>query len=126
MTDETWILFQAEPDQPGWETRHLPMGGLTDILTEQWDYTGTDKLPQVGDRFRQFLKIEEFVDDRFPESSTHAREGDWVVTRVEHYPASSPDCSKKAIVVCHCRFDPIRSELEPLERGEPAKALQQA
>ncbi len=25
---ETWIIFIAEPEQPGWENRKLPMGGL--------------------------------------------------------------------------------------------------
>lgn len=64
--NERWIIFHAEPNQPGWENRKLPMGGLTGILNEQWDYTGSDKIPAVGDRFRQFLQVEEFVDPQFP------------------------------------------------------------
>ena len=28
---ENWIIFVAEPEQPGWENRKLPMGGLTDL-----------------------------------------------------------------------------------------------
>lgn len=126
MSDkETWILFHAESDQPGWETRKLPMGGLTDLLDEQWDYTSSGSIPQVGDRLRQFHRVEEFIDPQFPESSTHVREGDWIVNRVEHYPASSPDCSKQAIVVCYCKFEPVRSELEPLGRTQPAQQLQE-
>lgn len=97
---ETWILFHAKPEQPGWEARKLPMGGLTDLLDEQWDYTNRGSMPQVGDRLRQFHRVEEFVDPQFPDSSTHVRDGDWVVTRVEHYAAASPNCSKQEIIVC--------------------------
>ncbi len=32
---ERWIIFHAEPNQPGWENRQLSMGGLTGILNEQ-------------------------------------------------------------------------------------------
>ncbi|MDX2213249.1 MAG: hypothetical protein SFY66_08160 [Oculatellaceae cyanobacterium bins.114] len=114
---ETWILFLAEPNQPGWEERKLPMGGLTDILDEQWDYTGSN-LPQVGDRFRQFLKIESFADPEYPESSTHVREGDWVITRVEQYAASS-NVTQRQIVLCYCKYEPVITELRPLGRAKP-------
>ncbi len=99
MNSETWIIFYAEPEQPGWETRKLPMGGLTDILDEQLDYTEKGSIPKVGDRLRQFLRIPDFASKRFPESSTHVRDGDWVVTRVESYSPKSHDCSKREIVV---------------------------
>ncbi|MCL1470396.1 hypothetical protein [Argonema antarcticum] len=121
---ETWIIFHAEPDQPGWENRKLPMGGLTGILDEQWDYTGSGQIPQVGERFRQFLQIEAFSDPQFPKSSTHSREGDWVVTGVERYSATSPDCSKLEIVLCYCKFDPVVSDLKPIGRGQPQEDLQ--
>ena len=119
MKGETWIIFHAEPEQPGWESRKLPMGGLTDILDEQFDYTAKGSIPKVGDRLRQFLRIPDFVDERFPESSTHVRDGDWVVTRVESYSPNHHDCSKREIVICYCSFDPIRSQLEPLGRAMP-------
>lgn len=114
---ENWIIFHAEPDQPGWENRKLPMGGLTDILDEQWDYTSTGAIPQVGDRLRQFLQVEEFVDPKFPGSSTHVRDGDWVVTKVEKYLPAGDRQSKQAIVLCYCKFEPLLSPLEPLSRG---------
>lgn len=121
---ERWIIFHAEPNQPGWENRKLPMGGLTDILGEQWDYTGSDKLPEVGERFRQFLQIKEFVDPEFPESSTHARDGDWVITKVEQYHSATHNSSKREIVVCYCKFEPVLSELQPLGRGQSSPQLQ--
>lgn len=123
---ERWIIFHAEPNQPGWENRKLPMGGLTGILNEQWDYTLSDKIPVVGDRFRQFLQVEEFVDPQFPKSSTHVRDGDWVVTRVEQYAAIAQNSSKQEIVLCYCKFEPIMSELQPLGRGQTSQELQES
>jgi hypothetical protein len=123
---ERWIIFHAEPNQPGWENRKLPMGGLTGILNEQWDYTNSDKIPVVGDRFRQFLQVEEFVDPQFPKSSTHARDGDWVVTRVEQYLAIAQNSSKQEIVLCYCKFEPIMSELQPLSRVKTSQELQES
>lgn len=123
---ERWIIFHAEPNQPGWENRKLPMGGLTGILNEQWDYTGSGKIPIVGERFRQFLQVEEFVDSQYPKSSTHAREGDWVITRVEQYSATTRNLSKQEIVVCYCKFEPVLSELEPLGRGRVSPQLQES
>jgi len=123
---ERWIIFHAEPNQPGWENRKLPIGGLTGILNEQWDYTGSDKIPQVGERFRQFSQVKEFVDPHFPESSTHSREGDWVITRVEQYPAADSNSSKQEIVVCYCKFEPVLSELKPLGRGQTSLQLQES
>ena len=89
---ETWIIFIAEPEQPGWENRKLPMGGLTDILDEQWDYTSTGAKPKIGDvatarlrqRLRQFLQVEEFIDPKFPGSSTHVRDGDCCLLKVKN------------------------------------------
>ena len=123
---ERWIIFHAEPNQPGWENRKLPMGGLTGILNEQWDYTGSGKIPAVGERFRQFLRVEEFVDPQYPKSSTHAREGDWVITRVEQYPSAARNFSKQEILVCYCKFEPVLSELEPLSRGQASPQLQES
>jgi hypothetical protein len=121
--NERWIIFHAEPNQAGWENRKLPMGGLTGILDEQWDYTGWEKIPQVGERFRQFLQIDEFVDPQFPKSSTHARDGDWVITRVEQYPATDNNFSKQEIILCYCKFEPINSEPQLLGRGKTSPQI---
>ena len=68
------------------------MGGLTDILDEQWDYTSTGAKPKIGDvatarlrqRLRQFLQVEEFIDPKFPGSSTHVRDGDCCLLKVKN------------------------------------------
>ena len=114
--NETWIIFIAEPDQPGWENRKLPMGGLTDILDEQWDYTSKGAKPKIGDRFRQFLQVEKFIDPKFPGSSTHVREGDWIISRVEEYPGGH-NTSKKSMALYYCYFHPVISPLELLSRA---------
>ncbi|MCP2729764.1 hypothetical protein [Limnofasciculus baicalensis] len=118
--DETWIIFEAEPNQPGWETRLNPMGGLTDILTEHRDFSSKGKIPKIGYRFPVFLRIESAAKPGNI-GSTHYRQGDWVVTRIEHYPAGSPDCSVREIAVCYCQFDPIEAQLVQLE--EPKVSL---
>ena len=42
----------------GWEERKLmPSGGLTEMLTEAWDFSG--KLPQIGDRVREYTNLED-------------------------------------------------------------------
>ncbi|NEQ37154.1 MAG: hypothetical protein F6K40_13115 [Okeania sp. SIO3I5] len=41
---------------------------------------------------------------------------DWVITRLEEYLPNGDDSSKKAIILCYCRFDPVISPLEPLSR----------
>ncbi len=115
--DETRIIFQAEPDQPGWETRFDPMGGFTRYLTEHRDFSGKGKIPKVGYRFPVFLRDESAATKRNI-GSTHYRKGDWVVTRVERYPAGSPDCSCKEIAICYCSFCPIEAELVALEEAK--------
>jgi hypothetical protein len=118
--DETWIIFQAEPNQQGWENRLNPMGGLTDFLTEHRDFSGKGKIPQPGYRFPEFLRVESAASSGNI-GSTHYRKGDWIVTRVERYPAGSTDCSCKEIVVCYCKFDPKESELVAL--AEPKVSI---
>lgn len=118
--NETRIFFLAEPDQPGWENRLDPTGGLTDYLTEHRDFSGKTRIPKIGYRFPEFVRDESAAT---PENigSTHYRKGDWVVTQVERYPAGSPDCSCKEIVVCYCIFEPIKTELKPL--GKPTVSV---
>ena len=62
-------------------------------------------------------KVEEFIDPKFPGSSTHVREGDWIISRVEEYVPQEQNSSKKAIVLCYCCFQPVISPLEPLSRA---------
>lgn len=100
-----WIIFQTDGEQPGWETRRSPVGGLTGFLKEYFDFS--DKpVPEPGYRFDQFIQVPEFVDPGRPLAKTHYREGDWEVTRVERYQAVN-SAKYDEIVVCYCKFEPV-------------------
>ena len=112
---ETWIVFKTDDmSTPGWESRKLmPSGGLTDLLAENWDNSG--KLPQVGDRVREYTNLED------PDNGvTHGRDGDWVVSKVQHFSSFDTDAR---IVVCYCSYEPASAEWEPLRRGLPVEEM---
>lgn len=113
-----WIIFRAEPRQPGWETRRSPVGGLTKFLKEYLDFS--DKpVPEPGYRFDQFIQVPEFVNPSRPKSRTHYREGDWVVTKVNRYPSHDPDAEFDEIVVCYCKFEPVANPvLHPMPQAK--------
>lgn len=112
---ETWIVFKADNmSSPGWENRKLmPSGVLTDLLAEEWDCSG--KLPQVGDRVREYANLDD------PENGiTHGRDGDWVVSKVQHFSSFDTDAR---IVVCYCSYQPVTANWEPLHRGLPVDEM---
>lgn len=112
---ETWIVFKAQDmSMEGWERRQLfPSEALTDILAEQWDYSG--QLPQVGDRVREYANLSE------PGNGvTHSKDGDWVVSRVQHFSSFDTD---DRIVICYCDYQPLVSEWQELRRGAPITEL---
>jgi hypothetical protein len=115
----TWIVFKADNmSAPGWEERKLlPSGGLTDILWENWDSSGS--LPQVGFRIREYANKDN------PEQGgiTHGRDGDWVIERICQF--SSPDTEQR-IVVCYCSYEPIEPHWEKIQRGAPVSDMLEA
>lgn len=112
---ETWIVYKADSrNAHDWENRMLlPSRGLTDILAEEWDWSG--KLPKVGDRIRDYTNLED------PGNGiTHGRDGDWIVNEVQKF--SSFDTAGR-IVLCICSYSPINAEWERLERGAPVSEM---
>ena len=112
---KTWIIYKADSmGAEGWEQRKLmPSGSGTDILWENWDHSG--KVPQVGDRTREYRNLTE------PNNGiTHGKDGDWVVTGIEHF--SSFDSSDR-IVVCYCAYSPIKDDWQQLQRGNPVHEM---
>lgn len=110
MATKTWIVYKAQSlSAHGWKERMLiPSGGLTEILREAWNYSG--KMPQAGDRVTEF-------------HNGHYRQGDWVVTSVNHF--SSPDIEEQ-IVVCYCEYSPIESPWMEAKRGKPVDEMLKA
>ncbi|TAF98921.1 MAG: hypothetical protein EAZ45_19070, partial [Oscillatoriales cyanobacterium] len=78
--NETWIVYKTESmSAEGWRERKLmPDGGLTDILSEEWDSSG--KLPQIGDRVREYENLED------PGNGvTHGRDSNWIVKSIHKF-----------------------------------------
>ncbi|MUG97982.1 hypothetical protein F7734_39010 [Scytonema sp. UIC 10036] len=121
-----YIIFRAD-----WREEHLAenrilahTGAMTDILAEHFD-SSERPIPQPGYRFREFHRVEPFVDPKFPGASTHSRVGDWEVTRVEEYTSELPNADFGAIVICYCRYSPVTTPLEPLPRIQVSEQLQE-
>ena len=109
-----WIVFRAEKRQPGWEERkYAHTGSLTKTLFEHYDCS--DKaLPEPGYRPPEFLRVNQLADSNYPEASTHYRDSDWEVTRVETYTPDLPTGKYDMIVICYCQYNPINAPLHPM------------
>ncbi|MDY7002595.1 MAG: hypothetical protein SWX82_01110 [Cyanobacteriota bacterium] len=116
MTTETWIVYKTENrNDYGWEDRMLmPRESLTNILWENWTYQEKPTIPQIGDRTRNYKSESE---NGF---TTHGRDGDWVVTRVEQFVNLDTD---KKIFVCYCKYDPVEPKWSLINRGVNASEL---
>lgn len=110
MKSKTLIQYRADSlSAPGWEDRKLmPDGRLTSLLWETIDYSG--RLPASGDRIRNYQQ------DSASGLVTHGKDGDWVVSRIEHFSSSE---TKDRIIVCYCQYQPVAAHWQPLKRGLP-------
>ena len=120
MTDmsnpRSWIVYKTEGDDPGWRERQLlPSNAMTDILNEEWSSRLNEKVPEIGERFRDYTNLED------PGNGiTHGRDGDWVVTRTQEYLAN--DDSGDRVIICYCSYQPITPNWEKLKRVKPPVA----
>ncbi|NEP81208.1 MAG: hypothetical protein F6K39_25440 [Okeania sp. SIO3B3] len=107
-----YIIFQADEDEPFWEDRMLQhTQALTEMLQEVWDYS--DKpIPEPGYRPLDFVQVKEDYNPEIHAHSTHYRQSNWEVTRVEVYTPEIPVTKFDQIVICYCRYNPINSELK--------------
>lgn len=121
-----YIIFKTESaSAQGWEERLLAhTGAFTSILAEHFD-SSNSPLPEPGYRLREYHRIEQFVDPRFPGASTHSRVGDWEVVRVEEYTPELPTSEFEAIVICYCQYSPVETPLEPLPKIKVSQEMQE-
>lgn len=115
--NETWIVYKTESmSAEGWRERRLmPDGGLTDILSEEWDSSG--KLPQIGDRVREYENLED------PGNGvTHGRDSNWIVKSIHEFSSSDTNLD---IMVCYCAYEPVESKWVKLKRGKPVNEILQ-
>ncbi|GAA6622423.1 hypothetical protein [Scytonema sp. NUACC26] len=109
-----WIVFRAQKRQPGWQERkYAHTGSLTKNLAEHYDCSD-EPLPEPGDRLPEFIRVQQFVDEHYPEAKTHYRPSDWEVTKVETYTPDIPMGEFDAIGICHCKYSPINAPLKPM------------
>ncbi|MCL1466912.1 hypothetical protein [Argonema galeatum] len=122
-----YIIFRTESaSAQGWEERMLAhTGALTTLLAEHYDSSNAP-LPEPGYRLRDYHRIERFVDESYPDASTHSRVGDWEVARVEEYTPKISVTDFESIVICYCRYSPVTTPLEPLPRIKSVEKLQEA
>lgn len=112
---KTLIIYKANDlSAQGWEERKLlPGGNLTDTLAEEIDFSG--RLPKLGDRVRDYTEL-----DNPTGETVHGREGDWVVSRIEHFSSFDTDTR---ILLCYCEYQPINANWQPLKRGKPVHEM---
>jgi hypothetical protein len=121
-----YIIFRADwTEEQGAENRILAhTGAITDILAEHFDSSGK-AIPEPGYRLREYHRIEQFVDPKFPGASTHSRVGDWEVVRVEEYTPDIPISEFETIAICYCQYSPVSTPLEPLPKIQVSQEMQE-
>jgi hypothetical protein len=117
MMMRKYIIFRAEPRQPGWEERMLShTHSLTRILAEYFD-SSDSPIPEPGYRPTEFVRIDAEHNSDFHGWSTHYKTGDWEVVRVHTYTPDIPvpyGGEFDTIVLCYCRYNPIDAPLKPM------------
>lgn len=110
-----YIIFRAEKRQPGWKERKFEhTQGLTRILTEHFD-SSDQPIPEPGYRPTEFIRVDALHNPSEHGYSTHYRQGDWEVTRVETYTPDLPiNTDFDMIVICYCQHNPINAPLKPM------------
>jgi hypothetical protein len=120
-----YVIFQAEKsDKTDWRNRKLHhTQALTWILQENWD-SSNKPLPEPGYRPLEFIRVEQLHDPSFHGQSTHYRDGDWEVVRVETYEheIGRPYAEFDVIVICTCRYNPINAPLKPMPERQVSLA----
>lgn len=118
-----YIIFQAEKsDKTNWRNRKLQhTQALTWILAEHWD--SSDKpIPEPGYRPTEFIRVDQLHDPKEHGHSTHYRQGDWEVTRVETYTPDLPLGDYDMVVICYCKYNPINAPLKPMPERQVSLA----
>lgn len=110
-----YVIFQAESSKDEhWRNRKLQhTQALTNILQENWD--SSDKpIPELGYRPTEFVRVDSLHNSKQHGHSTHYRQGDWEVVRVETYTPDLPMGEFDMVVICYCKYNPINAPLKPM------------
>ncbi|MGB3237187.1 MAG: hypothetical protein WBB29_02755 [Geitlerinemataceae cyanobacterium] len=96
-----YIIWRAHwNEDKGWRT-FTGTRSLTGILAEHFCSSGKP-IPEVGDRLGEHKSDEE--------GTFYAKDGDWIVDRVESYLPDLPVGQEfTEVVICYCKYDPIEA-----------------
>jgi len=110
-----YIIFRADEYQLGADERMLQhTQAMTNILAEHYSGSGCD-IPETGYRPTEYVQVESIHNPNKHGQSTHYRDGDWVVDRVQEYIPDLPIGAEfGSIVICYCKYAPIDSQLKPM------------
>lgn len=114
----TLKIYRADGSQPGWEKRCDSIGSSTYFLHEEMDYSSNRTFPKIGDRMGE--------SKRFSDGEIYHRESDWLITKIQHYPALDENCDWDEIILCYCKFEPVESNWEKVPTLEELVAEQVA
>lgn len=114
----TLKVYRTDGSQPGWENRLDSIGSSTYLLHEEMDYSRNRTLPKVGERLGE--------SQRFSDGEIYHRESEWLITKIQRYPALGEDCDWDEIILCYCKFEPIESKWERVPTLEELVAEQVA
>jgi len=114
----TLKIYRTDGAQAGWEKRLDAIGSGTYLLHEEMDYSRNRTIPKIGDRLGE--------SKRFADGEIYHRQSDWLVAKVQSYPAVGEDCDWDEIILCYCQFEPIESQWERVATLEEIVAQQVA
>ena len=103
------IMFRPEKGQPGYKV-------LGNTMREYY-YGSNSPSPEPGYRPSEYTQMPDAINPDRPGSSTHYREGDWVVTKTEEFSADLPFGTYDMIVVCLCEYDPIEPKWQAFDKS---------
>ncbi|MBD2313300.1 hypothetical protein H6G20_16660 [Desertifilum sp. FACHB-1129] len=109
-----YIIFRAEKREPDWKERKLQhTQALTRILAEYFD-SSDRPIPEPGYRPTEFIRVDALHNSKEHGVSTHYRQGDWEVTRVETYTPEMPMGEFDLVAICYCKYSPINASLNAM------------
>jgi hypothetical protein len=100
----TLKIYRTDGVQPGWENRLDSTTSSTYLLHEEMDYSQNRIIPKIGERMGE--------SKRLPDGKIYHHESDWLIAKIQRYPALNEECDWDEIILCYCKFERIESKWE--------------
>jgi len=92
----TLKIYRTDGAQTAWEKRLDAIGSGTYLLHEEMDYSRNRALPKIGNRLGE--------SKCFADGEVYHRQSDWLVAKIQSYPAVGEDCDWDQIILCYCQL----------------------